>query len=71
MNQLDMVSICRVIDRLAKTKAISLDSRNEAFHLLGIEKGKEEYFRQMTVFSNARLELRQYQLQDNLEDITK
>lgn len=71
MNQLDMISICRVIDRLAKTKAISFDSRNEAFRLLGIEEEKEEYYRQMTVFNNAGLELRQYQLQESMEVNTK
>lgn len=65
MNQLDKISICRVIDRLAKTKAISLDSRNEAFSLLGIEKEKAEYRRQEAAFSNAGLKLQQYQLHDN------
>lgn len=38
MDQIDKTSISRVIDRLAKTKAISQESRNEVFNFLGISR---------------------------------
>lgn len=68
MNQLDTISICRVIDRLAMTRAISLDSRNEFFGLLGIKKERVEYPRGDASFVKQAAKPRQYQLHGSEED---